>query len=517
MARNSKQSPKNSKAINQPALQKALREFLAALGYDLDDIIPPASKASGGAKTSSSESSTASSRRGSSTPKSSRSGNSSECRIPPGSPVKSARSGSTSKSGTAPKSPVKSSRSDSASKSGSPPKSPVNRRDGVEEGRIVKKWPFQAPRPKSKGLPNLGRSNFCYRNSLFQALLHIPAVARYLRYTHDFAYFGKDGESPCGGDPETCVCCAIQNLWISYRWEYGFSGHRTEAQCLRERVKHVNSALLHSVPKGHDLEDEFKSERMSDPHDLLAWILAQLEQHEHEFQPENAGEPKGTELFGLWMNSLWECKDCGEENLTECVEPQKGFEITLQNPSPSRRGTRPPSVVQYLRGEFAEELEIRCEAGCHTRKADKPKLRERRKVITHAPEVLKIMFKRFAVDMTGDTDASTAGGAKGMSFTKNRIDVKYEEYLNLGEFTDSDEPLIYRLDSVVAHSGTGVDGGHYIAGVREFHGKTFCCIDDDLSISQQKGGTIEELQTPSIQYRTPSKFDPYILFYTKIT
>ncbi|KAI6826901.1 hypothetical protein KC340_g7543 [Hortaea werneckii] len=498
MARNSKQSPKKSKGINQPALQKALREFLAALGYDLDDIIPPASKASGGAKTSSSESSTASSRRGSSTPESSTSGNS-------------------SKSGSPPKSTVKSSRSGSTSKSGSPPKSPVNRRGGVKEGRIVKKWPFTAPRPKSKGLPNLGRSNFCYRNSLFQALLHIPAVARYLRYIHDFAYFGKDGESPCGGDPETCVSCAIQNLWISYWWEHGFSGHRTEAQCLRERVEHVNSALLHSVPKGHDLEDEFKLERMSDPHDLLAWILAQLEQHEHEVQPENVGAPTGTEIFGLWMDSRWECKDCGEENLTECVEPQKGLEITLQNPSSLRRGTRPPSLVQYLRGEFAEELEIRCEGECHTRKADKPKLRERRKVITRAPEVLKIMFKRFAVDMTGDTDASTAGRAKQMSFTKNRIDVKYEEYLNLGEFTDSDEPLIYRLDSVVAHSGSGIDGGHYIAGVREYHGKTFCCIDDDLSISQQKGGTIEELQTPSIQYRSPSKFDPYILFYTKIT
>ncbi|KAI6895604.1 hypothetical protein KC318_g6217 [Hortaea werneckii] len=497
MARNSKQSPKKSKAIDQAALQKALRDFLAALGHNLDDIIPPASKASSGAKTSSSRSSPASSSRGSSTPKSSRSGNS-------------------SKSGIPPKSPVKSSRSGSPSKSGSPPKSPVNRRDGVKEGRIVKKWPFTAPRPRSKGLPNLGRSNFCYRNSLFQALLHLPALAHYLRYIHDFAFFGKDGESPCGGDAKTCVCCAIQNLWISYWWEHGFSGHRTEARCLRERVEHVNSALRHSVPKGHDLEDEFKLERMSDPHDLLAWILAQLEQHEHEVQPKNVGAPKGTELFGLWMDSLWECKDCGEENLTECVEPQKGLEITLQNPSSPRRGTRTPSLVQYLRGEFTEELEIRCEGGCHTRKSDKPKLRERRKVITHAPEVLKIMFKRFALDMTDNTDASTAG-PKRMAFTKNRIDVKYEEYLNLGEFTNSDEPLIYRLDSVVAHSGTGVDGGHYIAGVREYHGKTFCCIDDDLSISQQKGGTIEELQTPSIQNKSPSKFDPYILFYTKIT
>ncbi|KAI7195364.1 hypothetical protein KC343_g3029 [Hortaea werneckii] len=113
------------------------------------------------------------------------------------------------------------------------------------------------------------------------------------------------------------------------------------------------------------------------------------------------------------------------------------------------------------------------------------------------------MFKRFAQE--------------GLAFKKNRIDVKYEEYLNLGEFTDSEEPLIYRLDSVVAHSGSGTDAGHYVAGVREHDGKTFCCIDDDLSISRQRGGTIEELQTPSVQYKGSSKFDPYLLFYTRIT
>ncbi|GAB1738057.1 hypothetical protein NU219Hw_g2564t1 [Hortaea werneckii] len=479
MARGSKQSPKKSKAIDQPALQKALRDFLAALGHNLDDIIPPASKASSGTKTSSSGSSTSSSGKGSSTPKSSKSG--------------------------------------STSKSGCPPKSPVKRRDGVREGRILKNWPMKAPRPKSKGLPNLGKSNFCYRNSLFQALLHLPALAHYLCYIHDLAFFGKDNDSPCGADPQTCVCCAIQNLWISYWFDTNISGDKPEARHLREAVEDINSALLYSVPKGHDLEDEFKLERMSDPHDLLAWILAQLEQHEHEVRPKNAGRsPKGTELFGLWMDSLWECKDCGEKNVTQCVEPQKGLEITLQNPSSPKRGTRSLTLVQYLRGEFAEELEIRCEGGCHTRKADKPKLRRRRKIITRAPEVLKIMFKRFALDLTDDTDASTAG-PKRMAFTKNRVEVKYEEYLNLGEFTDSDEPLIYRLDSVVAHSGPGVEGGHYVAGVREYHGKTFCCIDDDLSISQQKGGTIEELQTPSVQHKGPSKFDPYMLFYTKIT
>ncbi|KAI6873590.1 hypothetical protein KC323_g1150 [Hortaea werneckii] len=464
MARNSKQSPQKTKAIHRPPLQKALRDFLAALGYKLDDIVSPASKASSGAETSSSRSSATPSGRGNSTPKSSRSGNS--------------------------------------SKSGSPPKSPVKTRDGVKEGRIIKKWPFKAPRPASKGLSNLGKGNFCYRNSLFQALLHLPALAHYTYYIHDFAVFPND-ESPCGGCPEECVTCAISNLWIFYWWTEDYSPHKNETDCLRESVEHINSALLYSIPKRHDLEEEFKSERMSDPHDLLAYIFGQLEQHELEVQQENADTPTGTELFGLWMDSLWECEDCGDKNFTQCVEPQRGLEITLQiPPSSPRRAIRPPSLVQYLREEFSEDLEIRCEGGCHTTKTDKPKLRKRHKIITRAPAVLKIMLKRFTQE--------------GWGFKKNRIDVKYEEYLNLGEFTDSDEPLIYRLDSVVAHSGSGTDAGHYVAGVREYDGKTFCCIDDDLSISRQKGGTIEELQTPSVQGRGQSKFDPYMLFYTRI-
>ncbi|KAI6803441.1 hypothetical protein KC332_g10476 [Hortaea werneckii] len=498
MARNSKQSPKTTKAIHQPALQKALRDFLGALGYNLDDIISPASKASSGPETSSSRSSAASSGRGSSTPKSSRSGNS-------------------SKSGSPPKSLVKISKSGGTSKSGSSPKSPVKERDGVIKGRIVKNWPLKAPRPASKGLSNLGKGNFCYRNSLFQALLHLPALAHYIKNIHDFAILDEEDEAPCAADPKKCVTCAIQNLWISYWWSADFSPHKSGANCLEERVKHINSALQYSVPKRHDLYNEFKLERMSDPHDLLAWILGQLKRHELEVQPQNVDTPTGNELFGLWMDSLWECEDCGDENVTKFIEPQKGLEISLDNPQSSpRRGARSPSLVQYLRKEFSEDLEIRCEGGCHTRKTDKPKPRERRRIITQAPAILKIMFKRFAQDKRDDTDASTAGN-KGPAFKKNRIEVKYEEYLNLGEFTDSDEPLIYRLDSVVAHSGAGTDAGHYIAGVREYGGKTFCCIDDDLRISQQKGGTIEELQTPSVPHRGHSKFDPYLLFYTRIT
>ncbi|KAI7283975.1 hypothetical protein KC345_g2614 [Hortaea werneckii] len=447
MARNSKQSPKKSKAIHQPALQKALREFLAALGYNLDDIISPASKASSGQKTSSSRSSAASSGREFSTPKSS-------------------RSGISSKSGGPPKSPVKRSKSGSTSKSGSPPTSPVKERDGVKEGRIIKKWPFKPHRPASKGLSNLGKGNFCYRVSLFQALLHLPALAHYVNNTHDFAFFRND-KSPCGGFPEDCVTCAISNLWIYYWWTDDYPRHKSEADCLRQSVKHINSALLHSVPDGHDLADDFKLQRMSDPHDLLAYILEQLEQHEHEVRPESEVTPTGRELFGLWMDSLWECEDCGDKNFTQCVEPQRGLEITLEI---HQRTTRPPSLVQYLRKEFSEDLEIRCEGGCHTRETDKPKIRKRQRIITRAPAVLKIMFKRFAQE--------------GFAFKKNRIDVKYEEYLNLGEFTDSDEPLTYRLDSVVAHSGAGTDAGHYVAGVREYDGRTFCCIDDDLNISR---------------------------------
>ncbi|KAI6803019.1 hypothetical protein KC327_g15047 [Hortaea werneckii] len=390
MARSSKQSSQKTKAIHQPALQKALRDFLAVLGYNLDDIISPASKALSGAETRSSRSSAASSGRGNSTP------------------PKSSRSGNSLKSGNPPKSPARSSKSGSTSKSGSSPESPGKRRDGVKEGRIIKKWPFKAPRLASKGLSNLGKGNFCYRISLFQALLHLPALAHYIYYIHDFAVF-RNGESPCGGYPDQCVTCAISDLWIYYWWTEDYTRHKSEADCLRQSIKHINSALLRSVPDGHDLADDFKLQRMSDPHDLLAYILGQLEQHELEVQQENADTPTGTELFGLWMDSLWECEDCGDKNFTQCVEPQRGLEITLEI---HQRTTRPPSLVQYLRKEFSEDLEIRCEGGCQTTKTDEPKIRKRQRVITRAPPVLKIMFKRFAQE--------------GFTFKKNRIDVKFE-------------------------------------------------------------------------------------------
>ncbi|KAK3670922.1 hypothetical protein LTR78_009200 [Recurvomyces mirabilis] len=71
-------------------------------------------------------------------------------------------------------------------------------------------------------------------------------------------------------------------------------------------------------------------------------------------------------------------------------------------------------------------------------------------------------------------------------FETSKIDdnTVIEEYLNLAEFTDSEEPLFYRLDSAVAHQSvkpdkkaktkraTTIDGGHYIAAVREQSGRS---------------------------------------------
>jgi ubiquitin C-terminal hydrolase len=91
-------------------------------------------------------------------------------------------------------------------------------------------------------------------------------------------------------------------------------------------------------------------------------------------------------------------------------------------------------------------------------------------------------------------------------------DIDFDEFLNLGEFSRSGKPIIYKLQSVVAHKGT-LDRGHYIAAVRSFDGTSFCSINDDQPTGRGKGGSVVELQEPRSMSRS---FDPYLLFYSKV-
>jgi uncharacterized UBP type Zn finger protein len=98
---------------------------------------------------------------------------------------------------------------------------------------------------------------------------------------------------------------------------------------------------------------------------------------------------------------------------------------------------------------------------------------------------------------------------KDLDEAKIHNSVPFEEYLNLGQFTASETPILYQLQGVIGHSGDRISSGHYIAAVRKPDGSSFCSINDDNAISQDKGGDVHELY--NIRSRN-TDFIPYVLF-----
>ena len=81
---------------------------------------------------------------------------------------------------------------------------PHQRSQNHQMTKSVIHWPRHVSNlPRSKGLPN--RSNTCYRNSVIQAVLHLPILL-----------FCLEAHNDCSIDE--CTICALRQLYLSY-WD----------------------------------------------------------------------------------------------------------------------------------------------------------------------------------------------------------------------------------------------------------------------------------------------------------
>ena len=361
----------------------------------------------------------------------------------------------------------------------------------VTRGRVAKKWagcksnkPFQ-----SRGFKNPG--NFCYRNSMLQCLVHLPEFCDYLTKIH----------MSCGNYGE-CVVCALQSLVEAY-WSTGKAPNDPT-----EERREFNRVLQKTVPKGHRLEDDIVNARQSDPFDFLNYLFECLKACE---LPENT--VKLSDLFDIRHDLLWKCDDCDEETR----RPEHGFQsghlcglsIDLQDP---RCGL---SLTTYLRESiYNEKLEICCESGRCIEKSGKnseSKIRSRRRLVTQAPEVLIIRLSRFCFEPIEDSEE--------MDEVKIVDEIDFEEYLNMGEFIESESPLMYRLEGVVAHSGESIESGHYVAAVRRRDDeRSFCNINDGVVTTGEKRGMVRLGKVMELEYSRSNgqDFEFYVLVYRKM-
>ena len=135
-------------------------------------------------------------------------------------------------------------------------------------------WP-QPGRP-SQGLPNPG--NLCYRRSVLQALLHLPAFVRWIGGNHSHmksAEPQKSGgkrQSLAAGKPSSSVClaCALRSLSYEY-W------HNSSKGALRQELRNFDRAVSALGPRSTPKWSAAGSLTQADAHEFLYWMLQVLE------------------------------------------------------------------------------------------------------------------------------------------------------------------------------------------------------------------------------------------------
>jgi ubiquitin C-terminal hydrolase len=208
------------------------------------------------------------------------------------------------------------------------------------------------------------------------------------------------------------------------------------------------------------------------------------------------------DVLGFEHTNEWQCSDCNETYSTVRPEAEPyGMIVDIQQP---QKGLS--NMLSYLRANFYRvQRHIHCDSKtCREEqkkkridrvKKDGP-LRTIRTFITGAPPVLVLKINR--------TTMTKTGAEKLEDF------VNYEEYLNLGEFTKSKDPLFYKLNGVVSHEGL-LNFGDYIAAVRKTDGLNFCTIDDS-SIAQEVAGEANVMELTVGR----DDFDSFLLFYSRV-
>ena len=308
---------------------------------------------------------------------------------------------------------------------------------------------------------------------------------------------GIHNEKWCATDKaRLCVVCALKDLLESY----ADRGSSNVSDDVRDRLQTVmENSILDDDPMAEDI----KAQIQSDPFDFLRYLVHELQTHE-----STESDVTAADLFDVEAKTESKCDKCGDiktgEDKKVASEGDVGLMLNIREPQTGLR------MTAYLgHSEYKFSRQARCESTTCNEEHGVERggsKREVRKYVTKAPELLVIRLNRFA---TGVKDPVT----ERLEEVKISNPVSFEEYINMGEFTRSGAPIFYQLHGVIGHSGDRTSSGHYVAAVRKPDGSTFCSINDDKAISEDRGCNVDEL------YRIRNMhgdFDPYVLFYSKV-
>ncbi|PMD38982.1 cysteine proteinase [Hyaloscypha variabilis F] len=277
-----------------------------------------------------------------------------------------------------------------------------------------------------KGMPNL-TGVLCYRHSLFQALIHCPQVAHWLRNYHP--------QEACLADKRAkCVACHL-NAVIQAYWT-GKSSELTKA------LENINKVFK---------MNGWSQSGQADPEEQLTWLIGRLREQlpEQTFAFFDA-------FTNFTLDSSTRCTKCGHVS-TNCGETEGILSVELQP------RINNGNLAKYLHKYLSYSVEgYRCDECKDT--SDK----QRSRLIAHSPDIVILQMKRF--DPLG---------------RKDKHPIPFSSTLDLNRYRTCTNKInsVYHLSAVVSHSG-GTSGGHYRCIAK---GKDECWnVFDDASVTRAK-------------------------------
>ncbi|KAE9372167.1 cysteine proteinase [Stipitochalara longipes BDJ] len=301
----------------------------------------------------------------------------------------------------------------------------VNRRKRELAAKVPSDW-TEMPSSAQKGMPNL-TGVLCYRHSLFQALIHCPQVAHWLRTYHS--------QEACLADKQAnCVACHFHAVIQTY-----WSGKSSE---LTKTLENINKVFK---------TNGWSQSGQADPEEQLTWLIGRLREQlpEQTFAFFDA-------FTNFTLDSSTICTKCGHIS-TNCGETEGILSVELQ-PRISNG-----NLSKYLHKYLSYSVEgYRCDECKDTAK------KQRSRLIAHSPDIVILQMKRF--DPLG---------------RKDKHPVPFSSILDLNRYRTSTNKTnsVYNLAAVVSHLG-GTGGGHYRCIAK---GKDECWnVFDDARVTRAK-------------------------------
>lgn len=341
-----------------------------------------------------------------------------------------------------------------------PHSDPKDRGSRAETSRIIKSYPKNMSAPR--GLVNNGVT--CYMNSAVQALIHVPAMARYLSDVHKGVY--RDTVS---------ARSVTRDLAFLYN-------RMTDAANTRRSIS--PKALIKRLDDINPLMSEWNQE---DAHEYFMSLVGRLQED---------SVPKGQklkssilhEMFGGTFLQTVICQEC--KNKSETHQDFFDIQVSIDKHELKVMGksTLRGSLRQYF--DTSHIKKTRTE-GYDCEKCKKKTSAATIQRIEEAPEYLIVSIKRY--EYTSNRNSSQ----------KIKQHLAIAPTIELTQYAVHEEPMRYQLVAFTCHEGRSASSGHYVAYCLQ-HDKTWALYDDDY---------VRQLSANQV-YR--SKDDVYFLIYTRV-